>query len=72
MAPELRPLVVLERVAAKIKHAVNAARTAKNAALEPRKFAPVQCGHGLGLKIPVAAGEATRDECGTRYLCREP
>ena len=72
MAPELRPLVVLERVATQIKHAVNAARTAKNAALEPRKFAPVQCGHGLGLKIPVAVGEAAGDECGTRHLCGEP
>ena len=32
---KLRPLVVFERVAAQIKHAVDAARTAKNTSLEP-------------------------------------
>ena len=71
-AAKLRPLVVFERVAAQIQHAVYTARTAKNAPLEPREFSPVQCGHRLGLEIPVTAREATGDERSAGNPRRQP
>jgi hypothetical protein len=72
MAPELRPLVVFERVASEIKHAVDAARTTENAPLEPAQPAAIQCRNRLGLEIPIAPQRRARDESGAGDLRREP
>jgi hypothetical protein len=57
MAPKLRPLVVLERVAAQIKHAVNASSAAEDAPLEPPKFAAIQCRDGSVSKFQLRRGD---------------
>jgi hypothetical protein len=72
MTAKLRPLVVFERVAAQIQHAVDAARAAEDAPLKPPQSAPVQRRYRLGLEIPIAPGEGAGDERDTGNLRREP
>ena len=72
MASELRPLVVLERMAAQIKHAVDASRPAEDAPLEPVQLAAIQGRNRLGFKIPVAPQGRARDERGAGDFGREP
>ena len=72
MAAALRPLIVFERVAAQIEHAVDAARTAEDAPLEPPQFAAIQCRNRLGLEVPIASWRGAGDEPGAWDLGREP
>ena len=72
MAPKLRPLVVFERVAAQIQHAVDAARAAEDAPLEPPQPAAIQRRNRLGLEIPIAARRRAGDERGAGILVVSP
>src|SRR6516164_10957343 len=72
MTAVLRPLVVFERVAAQIQHAVDAARTAEDTALKPRQPASLQRRHRFGFEIPVAPPKRAGDEGGARNLRGEP